>query len=367
MTKERGRASGGIGRGELLSLALCLCMDGTVLGGGIAAEAVSPMMWLLMWVVGPVAWGGLVVYTRMFAGMSLGAALEWTFGRALGRIMLFLLVVAWLVPCVAAADCAVRLWQALGQSGNDVALLLMFMAVCGVMAASGLEAVARVALAVVIPGLVLVLANLGLTLAGADGANLLPIAAVDTDWRRVAVESVRRGLVLFGGLMVLPGYFAQVRAPKRRAGTMLAACLIAWAVALIIVLCCRVVLSVLVVEYSLPVVQVFRLAEVGHWFSRFEVVGVSLLVGILLMRAAVALAAAVQGMLELRGLAEGWRWIMALLLAVVTAGLWCVRGWILQYGIFAAAAWGGSVPWLVAICGGMRLRREQRTVIVRDE
>lgn len=377
--KERGQAAGGIGRGELLSLALGLCLNGAVLGGTIAPDVRGAMVSI---VVGIWVWGGLLAYNQMFAGMTLHRALTYALGRAAGRIVLFALGVTFLGLAGVSSIWAVALWQALGQGGDAFRLyLLVFLLVGGVMAGAGAEALARVALLVVVPALVLMLGNLGLTLVGADWANLRPVMVAE--WPEALCAGAWQGVLMFGGACVLPAYFAQVRAVKRRGGTVLLAGAAAWVVTFVVGMACRVVLGVTVVDFAVPLVQVFRLAEIGDWFGRFEVVGVGLLVILLEIRVAAAMWAASQILCGLWGiLPPGGRQnvgpgavVLVLMLAV---GLWLVVLWGERYCggwweliarwercvVWAMAA-GCAVPWVAAGCGAWKWRREGRTVVLR--
>lgn len=367
----------GIGRTELFSLAVCLPLCGLAFsgwpvgGGGIAAWAAALLCGLLIW-------GGLLCFVRLFAGLRLGEALGYAFGRAFGRITLFLYCLLWLALCLCDTAYAVLLWQALGLGGTPLWLYaLLFLLTASVMAAGGEESLARLALPVVVPALVLVLGNLCLTLIGADMGNLLPVESVSPQALRGGVWG---GLLCFGALCVLLPYFYQVNEVKRRGGTLLAAVWLAAALLLILGFGAQVVLSASLPLYRFPLLQVFRLAEVGHWFSRFEVIGAGLLVMLLLLKAAAELGASASSLRELWGIKLGGRKSLAvslgtgvlLWLLLMYGGVWFADWWELLVwlaGVLPYALLFGAVllPWAAIFTGWLHLRADSRTVVIKRE
>lgn len=367
VNQVRGQAAGGIGRGELFAVSLSLCMSGSVLSGGVAVPHSWPG-WFVAGAVGLFIWAGQVLWVQLFAGMPLADVLIYACGRAAGRILLFGLGLVWLGLVLDGTIWAVQLWQALGAGGAKWLYALLFLLEAGLMASAGSMALARVALLVVLPALLLVLANLTLTLGGADWANLLPFAGAG--W-----QDAKRGVVFaaqtFAGVSVLPAFWENVRAPRQRCGSLLAAMLLAAVLSAVLAVGCRVVLATMAEKYALPLVQVFRLAQVGHWFGRFEIVGAGLLLALMLVRLAAALGGtlAVLGYLwRVQSLAG--RLVLGLALAVVAWGL-LVWGrlradWPVAWDDVLMWAWllAAAVPWVVALAGWHRCRVEGRTVLV---
>lgn len=358
-------ANGGIGRGELCAVSVGLCLAGPVLSGGVVLPQAWPG-WLAFWLVGLLIWGGQALWVQLFAGLPLADVMTYALGRAAGRCLLFALALAWLVPAAGGAVGAVQLWQALGFAGTGWLHALLFLLVVGLMAAAGVMALARVALLVVLPALVLVPGNLALTLGGADWANLLPLA--DVGWATDVACGLNLGLLLFGGLTVLPAFWGDVQAAKRRLGSLFAAMCLAAAVAVLLALGCRVVLATLLEEWTLPLVQVFRLAQLGHWFARFEVLGAGLLLALLLVRTAAALGGALAALgylwrvQSLRG-----RLLLTMVLAVglLPLALGWRDDWLALWDELSlwAAALAAAVPWAVAAAGRHKCRAEGLTVL----
>lgn len=371
-TGTAGKARGGIGRGELFSLMLCLSLGGVAFSGwpydGIAKA------WTAALAVGLFIGEGQVTYNYLFAGQSFAAALEYALGRVPGRIVLFAYVLLWLVLVLAAVAYAVLLWQALGLPSMPVWLyVLLFLLTVGAIAAAGAEPLARLSLLIVIPALLLVLGNLALTLAGADFANLLPL----NDGGFAAWgQGADAGVLLFGWFSVLLPFWHRVRCVKNRRGTVLAAVLGAVLPVLLLALGMRITLSVLVGAYNFPMLQVFRLAQVGHWFSRFEVLGAALLAVILLLRAAAALTAAVIGMCELWQLkSPRGVWAASLGAALAVGAVLLILGyafgdwramllWLAHRLIYALLLGSAVMPWVINLAGWLRLRANSRTVLV---
>lgn len=374
--RERGKAEGGIGRGELFSICLCLPLGGLVFSGWLPrCGGVGTLAAAIL--VGAAVWGGLALYIELFAGQSFGEAMEYALGRAMGRIVIFAYAVLWLLLAVLGAVYAVLLWQALGAAAVSRSIYLLLFLLTGAMfAAVGAEPLARVALLVAVPSLLLVLGNVWLTMRGADWGNLLPMS--DSDFNSVK-NGVWGGLLLFGSGAVLLPMAERIREVKRRRGTVAAAWAISAAVILALGLGMKVVLSVLVEEYHFPLLQVFRLAEVGDWFSRFEVIGAGLLVVILLMRSATLMSAAVDGLCYLWQVRErGMRYAVsagaAVLLwaAAVICGRQCGDWWTMLTGSLSGLGWamaagGVAVPWGIVLCGMMNHKRERKTVIIRHK
>lgn len=355
----RGGAKSGIGRGELWAVGVGLCLVCPVLSGGAVLPQAWPG-WLAFLAVGLLMWGGQAIWVQLFAGLPFAEVMTWALGRAAGRILLFGLALLWLLPAADGAVWAVQLWQALGFAGTGWLHALLFLLVAGLMAAAGVMALARVALLVVLPALLLVLANLALTLGGADWANLLPLADDGNCWQDAARGGVW-GLVMFGGLTALLPLWDEVRAAKRRLGSLFAAMWLAAAVAVLLALGCRVVLATLLDEWPVPLVQVFRLAQVGHWFARFEVIGAGLLLSLALVRSAVALGGSLAALSYLWGVQSlRGRLLLALVLAVFLLPL----SFMLQGGD-GLWAWAllAAVPWAVALAGWHKCRAEGLTVL----
>ena len=124
--------------------------------------------------------------------------------------------------------------------------------------------------------------------------------------------------------------------------------------------------------YRFPILQVFRLAEVGHWLSRFEVIGAALLLAVLLLRAAAYFTAAAGALRYLipRGV-KYQPWLLAGALWLILLGLFRLFGGaerILQIwsGVLPWAMLGGSllVPLAALAAAVIRLKSKSRTVLV---
>lgn len=373
MGKARGKAGGGIGRGELFAICLCLPLGGPAFSGWpFGAGGVGALAAALL--VGAVVWGGLALYIELFAGQSFGLAMEYALGRAAGRIIIFVLAMLWLILSAMGASYAVLLWQALGSVELSRALyLLLFLLTAAMFAAVGSEGLARVALLVVVPSLLLVLGNVWLTMRGADWANLLPR---EDGGVGSLCSGLWGGAVLFGPGAVLLTMAERVREVKKRRGTVAAAWGIAAAVILTLAAGMKIVLSVLVEEYRFPLLQVFRLAEVGDWFSRFEVIGAGLLAAILLIGAATMMSGGVDALCYLWQIQGGKRRYgvalgaaAVLWAAAVLSGRWLCDWWSILVQSRAWLVWamlgsGVVVPWIAVGFGWAKYRKEHKTILV---
>ncbi len=377
------RKIGKIGKMEFFSLALVLSLSGLMLVGA-AEKAAAQQSWLLVLAALPVGLLHLLLFWawgRLYAGQSFGAALLYAFGRAGGKLALFIYALFWLLLAELFTECVVEFWASLGA--NNLPLWLyagLFFLTAACFAATGGTALARTALLVVLPALLLTLANLGLTVWGADFGNLLPVWGAQASLAEYGRLGLVYGLLIFGGFSALLPHLAQVRAEKRCLGTLgvaVAGALLLW---LILALGGQVVLGASLPLFDFPVLQVFRLAEFGHWFSRFEVIGAVLLVMLALLRAAALLAAATGSLSELWGIKQsrqqGKIWLVALGCGLLLIGLFIFKRVYLK---FAGAAWAlvwlpGLVlifslllPALALLLGALKFRREHKTIVVRHE
>jgi hypothetical protein len=332
-------------------------------------------------------------WLKLFAGQSFAASLQYALGRKFGRISLFFYALFWLVLTEAAAVYIVDFWASLGLEGTPLGIYAAgFLLVAAAFAGTGLVALARVALLVVVPALLLVLGNLLLTVFGADLGNLLPLEAVNlADKGALADFSALAGvgaLLVFGNMTALLPALYHTEAVKSRVSVLCRAALSAAFVWLASALGSLVVLGETLPLYKFPSLQVFRLAEVGHWFSRFEVIGAALLVMLGTLRAAALFSAAASALSELWGWEDSGdsgdknatkKWLLILFLAAAL-----LSGWLLLMRVFqgnlgmmpgiwvwcligAMALFSLVLPWLVVIVGAWRLRRESRNVVVRHE
>jgi hypothetical protein len=391
-----GLIQGAIGRAELFSLALSLCLGGVMLFGAAEKSALHDV-WLL---IPAAAVLGLVYpllfrcWLELFAGQSFAASLQYALGRVFGRIVLFLYALFWLALTEVAAAYIVDFWAALGVDGTPLLLYAaIFLAVAAAFAGTGLVSLAWVALLVVVPALLLVLGNFLLTVLGADLGNLLPLQApkfgVDGEVGEFLLLAAECALLVFGNLTTLLPALYHTEAAKLRVGVLGGAMLSAALVLLAAALSLMVVLGETLPLYDFPILQAFRLAEVGHWFSRFEVIGVALLVMLGTLRAAALFSAAASSLCEL------WGWDMQnyadyaqnnkikwLLILGLAALLMCGMPWSVQQfrGGFGAlsdlligciiggmAIFSLVLPWLVIVLAAWRLRREGRNIIIRHE
>lgn len=367
-----------IGRAEFFSLSLALCMGGPLLWGtlekglgsgfwpALLAAGLAGLVWPLL----------LLLWGRLFAGLSFGEALCYSLGRSAGRVALFIYGGFWLALAWCAVDCGVEIWRSLGAVSAPLWLYRLSLAfAAAAFAWAGGVSLARGALLVVCPALLLALANMGLTVFGADFGNLRPGPAPG-ELGELALYGLVISVPAFGGLSALLPVLEQVEGAKLRwregARGELAATIV-WAAVGVVTLA---VLGESVGLYDCTLLQVFRLAEVGHWFSRFEVIGAQLLLTLVLIRAAALLAGALDCLCQL------WRWpnrsgrsrgVLAVCLGLavsVSLGKGFLSeaneadtGWLWGFTV----GLGIGLPLLAVLMGALRLRRESRTVIVNHE
>ncbi len=368
---------GDIGRVELFSLALALMFGGVMLTGW-AEKLWAQQSWsaVILSVLGGIIFPLLLAsWVRLFAGQSMGQSLQFVFGRGAARLLLFLLALLWLVQLSAAVACAAFFWADLGTQSSALLLYAaLFLLVAACFAAGGEVALGRVALLVVCPALVLVFANLLLTVSGADKGNLLPLILPDYT---VLPDALIGGLLVFGNLTVLLPFLYHTAAVKNQTAVIGRAAVWLGLLWLIFSLCTVAVLGAALPLYDFPLLQIFRLAEVGNWFSRFEVMGAALLLMVLLIRASILFAAAVSVLAELWRLDK--RRHIWLLVGGIAGLIWLLLTAARHYGgDWMALLWFGDniLPWLLlfsavvipvaAVLGAwLRLRFMGRTVIIR--
>ena len=372
-----GLIKGSIGRAELFSLALALMFGGVLLNGQ-AEKLWAQQSWfviILAALVGLVFPLLLAAWVRLFAGQSMGQSLQFVFGRGAARLLLFILAVLWLVQLAAAVACAAFFWGNLGAQSSELLLYAaLFLLVAACFAAGGEVALGRVALLVVCPALVLVFANLLLTVSGADKGNLLPLILPD---HTILPDALTGALLVFGNLAVLLPFLYHTEAVKNQTVVITRAAVCLGLLWLIFSLCAVAVLGAALPLYDFPLLQIFRLAEVGNWFSRFEVIGAALLLAVLLIRASTLFAAAVSALAELWRLDK--RRQIWLLVGGIYGLIWLLLAAARHYGgDWAALLWFGGhiLPWMV-LCSAviipvatiwgawLRLRYLERTVIIR--
>ena len=372
-----GLIKGSIGRAELFSLALALMFGGVLLTGQ-AEKLWTQQSWfviILAVLVGLVFPLLLAAWVLLFAGQSMGQSLQFVFGRGAARLLLFILAVLWLVQLAAAVACAAFFWGNLGAQSSELLLYAaLFLLVAACFAAGGEVALGRVALLVVCPALVLVFANLLLTVSGADKGNLLPLILPD---HTILHDALTGALLVFGNLAVLLPFLYHTEAVKNQTVVFGQAAVCLGLLWLIFSLCAVAVLGAALPLYDFPLLQIFRLAEVGNWFSRFEVIGAALLLAVLLIRASVLFAAAVSALAELWRLDK--RRQIWLLVGVISGLIWLLLAVARHYGgDWAALLWFGGhiLPWMV-LCSAfiipaatiwgawLRLRYMERTVRIR--
>lgn len=371
---------GQIGRAEFFSLALVLCLSSLMLLGS-AEKTAAQHAWLLVLAALPVGLLHLLLFalwTKLFAGQSFAAALYYAFGEAGGKIVLFAYALFWLLLAEIFTGCIASFWASLGA--NNLPLWLyaaLFLLAAACFAATGGTALARVALLVVVPALLLTLANLWLTVWGADFGNLLPVQFVDYgEALNLSRQGLFFGLLMFGGFSALLPVLQYVRAVKQRWGTLLCALLLALLLWLVLALGSQVVLGAALPLYEFPILQVFRLAEFGHWFSRFEVIGAVLLVMLGLLRTSALFAASVSSLCELwafSGRQRGWIWLVALgcwlLLSLLFAFMPDYAGWLLEQSWLLWLVGGFSLllPALAVLLGARRFRKQHRNIVVKHQ
>lgn len=383
MSAKQGAAAadelikGGIGRAELFSLTLALMFGGVLLTGQ-AEKLWAQQSWsaVILSALGGIIFPLLLAaWVRLFAGQSLGQTLQFVFGRGTARLLLFISAVLWLVQLAAAVACAAFFWADLGAQSSELLLYAaLFLLVAACFAAGGGVALGRVALLVVCPALVLVFANVLLTVSGADKGNLLPLMLPD---HTVLPDALIGALLVFGNIMVLLPFLYHTEAVKNQTAVIARAAVWLGLLWLIFSLCAVAVLGAALPLYDFPLLQIFRLAEVGNWFSRFEVMGAALLLMVLLIRASVLFAAAVSALAELWRLDK--RRQIWLLVGGIAGLIWLLLATARHYGgDWAALLWfsGNILPWLllfsaviipvVTILGAwLRLRFLGRTVIIQ--
>ncbi len=371
---------GKIGRAEFFSLALVLCLNSLMLLGS-AEKTAAQQAWLLILSAMPIGLLHLLLFwgwNRLYAGQSFGAALYYAFGQAGGKIVLFAYALFWLLLTELFTGCVVSFWASLGA--NNLPLWLyaaLFLLAAACFAATGGTALARVALLVVVPALILTLANLWLTVWGADFGNFLPVwrsnvdSIIDYSW-----QGLLFGILIFGSFSALLPHLVHVRAVKQRLRTLLWTVILALLLWLILALGSQVVLGASLILYEFPILQVFRLAEFGHWFSRFEVIGAVLLVMLALLRVAAFLSAAVSGLCELWGFSNQQRgriWLVALGCWLLLMSLFCIMpdyaGWLIGHSwlIWLVAVFSLLLPVLALIFGVFKFKKEHQNIIVKHE
>ena len=230
----------------------------------------------------------------------------------------------------------------------------------------------------VVPALLLTLVNLWLTVWNADFGNLLPLQPWRTTESPAAIwQGWYYGLLVFGGFSALLPIFQHTREVKQRLGTLGVALVIAFLLWLVLAMGSQVVLGASLPLYEFPILQVFRLAEFGHWFSRFEVIGAVLLVMLALLRAAALFGAAVSSLLELweiKSQQRGRIWLVSLgcwLLLLIL--YWANRFYTLPgelllticvwlMGIFALL-----LPASAVLFGALKFKKEHRNIVVKHE
>ncbi len=372
---------GKIGRAEFFSLALVLCLNSVVLLGAVEKTA-GPLSWLVLVAALPaglLCWLLFYFWLKLYAGQSFGSSLEYAFGRAAGRMVLFAYALFWLFLTELFGGCVAVFWSSLGA--NNLPLwfyTVLFLLVVACFAATGGTALARVALLVVVPALLLTLVNLWLTVWNADFGNLLPLQPWrTTESPAVILQGWYYGLLVFGGFSALLPIFQHTREVKQRLGTLGVALVIAFLLWLVLAMGSQVVLGASLPLYEFPILQVFRLAEFGHWFSRFEVIGAVLLVMLALLRAAALFGAAVSSLLELweiKSQQRGCIWLVSLgcwLLLLIL--YWANRFYTLPgelllticvwlMGIFALL-----LPASAVLFGALKFKKEHRNIVVKHE
>ncbi len=370
---------GKIGRAEFFSLALVLCLSSVLLLGAVE-KAAGPLAWLFLTAALPaglLCWLLFYFWLKLYAGQSFGAALEYAFGRAGGRMVLFAYALFWLLLVELFGGCVAAFWSSLGA--NNLPLWFytaLFLLVVACFAATGGTALARVALLVVVPALLLTLVNLWLTVWNADFGNLLPWQPLRSAESQAALgQGWRYGLLVFGGFSALLPILQHTREVKRRMSTLAVALVAAFLLWLVLALGSQVVLGASLPLYEFPILQVFCLAEFGHWFSRFEVIGAVLLVMLALLRAAALFGAAVASLLELWAVGPQQRgriWLISLgcwllLMVVYWAGqfyappgelLLAICGWL-------TACFALLLPALAVILGALKFKKEHKNIIVK--
>ena len=184
------------------------------------------------------------------------------------------------------------------------------------------------------------------------------------------------GILIFGSFSALLPHLAHVRAVKQRLRTLLWAVILALLLWLVLALGSQVVLGASLSLYEFPILQVFRLAEFGHWFSRFEVIGAVLLVMLALLRVAAFLSAAVSGLCELWGFSDQQRgriWLVALgcwlLLMALFSFMPDYAGWLIGHSwlLWLVDVFSLLLPFLALIFGEFKFKKEHQNIIVKHE
>ena len=377
----KGRRAGGlirdyIGGGEFYSLALVLCTGGYI-WLGTAEKNIGSMAWLLVAAAFACSLLELLTFVcwlRLFGGQSFADSLVYALGRAGGRIVLFAYVLFWLVLAWAALGYITDFWVELRPTEMPLWLYAaLFLLTAAAFAVTGEAALGRVAMLVVLPALLLVLGNLLLTVFGSDPGNLLPLVYN----AHLPLLSVEAAVLVFGNLCVLLPYLEHAARPACSVRHLLSASVTAALLWACLAMGSLAVLGASLALYDFPILQVFRLAEVGHWLSRFEVIGAVLLEALALIRLSALLTAALGGLRSLWGqhtlqraclIAVG---LVACLLAAFIAGQNNAMAVRLVSGGFGGLFWlmlifAVVLPWLVIVGGYMHKRAENRTIVVRS-
>ena len=196
------RQQGKIGRAELFSLALAICLSGFILFGW-AEKQYQQQAWLYWGVAccfGLVFWLVLWGWAHIFAGQSFAEALCYAFGRGGGRVLLLLYAVFWLLLPAGSTVCAVLFWQRLGGETASFALYAaLFLLSSACFAATGALHLPFQALdpaqQIGVPGLEGIdLKDVGLDEVGVVGAVETGVSLVDED--AGAVQTLFQGAEL---------------------------------------------------------------------------------------------------------------------------------------------------------------------------
>ncbi len=360
-----------IGAYEFFAVELVMALGGALWSGGIE-RCLGGMAWLAALFVGLTVFVVLWIFSRfwrIFARKSWGEGWGYACGRAGGRLILFGYVVFGV--CLVARELArgMALWGALRAPEVAPVMCSGLLAVtAAVYVVAGAVTLGRMALVIVVPTLLLLLANLLLTVSGGDVRNLLPLAMpVAMPSGEALVLLLLGGGNLLGDMGVVLPYLVYLDESAKILSVSRAVGIVAAAIWGTVVVVTQVVLGASLPLYDFPVLQVFRLAEVGHWFSRFEVIGVLLLESLLLLRTALMLGAAV---ISARWLwRDYWKKIGKISVFCVVAMLssvsLIVRGKVWEYGLGVAGMIFGVLMPVACIVGtAIRKRRENRTVVV---
>lgn len=315
------KSSGKIDQLQIFTITLALTLGTALISKG---EFTLEKSWLAIALAGTLA----AIYTILlriwqiyFAQMTLYQIFEYTFGRAICRLLIFAYGTAFLALTFRCLWEMVYFWHNLGMEQTSLLIFAAVLAICLVaFGESGAVAVCRLSILVVIPSIIMLIFNLLLSLGSGDMENLLPISyqfiVSDQNLSQFALAVIADFATIFAGIFVVLPYFFLVENGKKSSKTIFFAVIVATAVYLMFTLGQKIVLGDSLELYDYPILQVFRLTEIGNSFSRFEVLGSSLLIFLASIYLAVTFVAAKICFSQLWNVKKSWHLTSAMAMSI---------------------------------------------------